>query len=429
LILNKSTKEWSKIRICNPDELALLDLGNQEKLIEKLNRSNIVKINEFKTYVEIETFAYVGRLQVGNLEITINPKIDNLPFLQLIDYTFDLNIIQHFPETHQSLGAAGFIELLLFGLSIEIERIIKRGLFKQYISINENMNSIKGRIDFNRLIKTTSSLSSNLPCSYFNRIENNLLNQILLAGGLYAQSLSRNNYIRNNYLKNLSLIQKDIQKTDLNNQIIRSASSQLNRLNNNYDRALKLINLVYNSSGILFDDSDEQIILDGFLFNMNSFFQRLITKFLCESLIGYIIQSEKNIPNFYRYLPDYNPKKKQNPLPRPDIMLKKKDTTVIFIDTKYIDLWDKKIPSYILYQLSIYVLSLNEPLSKAIILYPTILDEASDSIIEIINPINALIKSYVIIRPVKILTLLKLITDNNSKERIEYAKCLVDVSF
>lgn len=77
-------------------------------------------------------------------------------------------------------------------LSIGIPVLIRGGLSKDYISIEENSNVIKGKIDLNSTIKKNTLVNKKISVVYDEFSENILLNQIIKATLIY---LSRSNKI------------------------------------------------------------------------------------------------------------------------------------------------------------------------------------------------------------------------------------------
>ena len=60
------------------------------KIINYLSKNRMLEISELKNGLSIESYSYVGRIQLGPLQITIRPKIKGAPFLQLLKYAYGL---------------------------------------------------------------------------------------------------------------------------------------------------------------------------------------------------------------------------------------------------------------------------------------------------------------------------------------------------
>lgn len=68
-----------------------------------------------------------------------------------------------------------FSEILNMGLSYQI----KKGLYKEYVDRNDNLYTVKGKININRSIKNHISKDRRINCDYDEYSENNLFNQII----------------------------------------------------------------------------------------------------------------------------------------------------------------------------------------------------------------------------------------------------------
>ena len=113
-----------------------------------------------------------------------------------------------------------FAELFL----LNIKRILKRGLYKEYISNNEELSVVKGKIDIISSINNQSIKNGKIYCDYDELIENNIFNQILkyIAIRLYKSSdISEANKKRLNkvilYFNQVDYV--EISKTDFNKLI------------------------------------------------------------------------------------------------------------------------------------------------------------------------------------------------------------------
>jgi 5-methylcytosine-specific restriction enzyme subunit McrC len=146
---------------------------------------------------------------------------------------------------------------------------------------------------------------------------------------------------------------------------------------------------------------DWNIALPGFMFDMNRWFQCLLSKFLNAHLQNYELKDEEVLNEMmkYRAINGAKPKKKVNP--RPDFAVFKDKKPVIFLDAKYRDLNEKPLPSNMLYQLAIYAISLqNAP--RSAILYPAASKLAKEDLITIHDPSNGNKLAEVFIRPVRL---------------------------
>jgi 5-methylcytosine-specific restriction enzyme subunit McrC len=167
----------------------------------------------------------------------------------------------------------------------------------------------------------------------------------------------------------------------------------------------------------------------GFLFDMNKFFQRLLSRFLREHVEDATIKDERGIRRIYSYLPGANPKERKPPRPRPDFALLRRNQLVAFLDAKYYEMWEQRPPASLLYQLSVYAMSSPERVS--VMLYPTMSESASDEIIEARPPFaNGGAPAFVIVRPVPLQKLSALVTDQSAgarEERRRFAQEMVSL--
>jgi len=150
--------------------------------------------------------------------------------------------------------------------------------------------------------------------------------------------------------------------------ILLRTSANLDRLNEKYRHALEIIKILYESQGIQPEDGSH-IRIHGFFFDMNRFFQALISRLLHDFLEGYKIQDERRLHDMFSYSPEFNPCKNKSPVLKPDFTVMEGKKVKCFLDAKYKDLWNNQLPAYMLYQLSIYAVS-GEGNHTSRILYP-----------------------------------------------------------
>ena len=132
---------------------------------------------------------------------------------------------------------------------------------------------------------------------------------------------------------------------DLNQKILDKVIKENNRLTKTYLPALNVIEILYNSEGIELEEEQVRMKIPGFLFDMNRFFQALLSRFLKENLSGYELKDEYRIKGMLSYLPGYYLKdKKRSPSIRPDFVVLENNVIKTILDAKYRDIWENGLP-------------------------------------------------------------------------------------
>src|SRR5262249_24190225 len=127
------------------------------------------------------------------------------------------------------------------------------------------------------------------------------------------------------------------------------AEHTLTRLTEANAAALIIIRLLREMQGVAFESALETSRTPGFLFDMNRFFQRLLSRFLRENLTVERIMDEHAIRDVFAYSAAANPKGRRAPRPRPDYALSRANNLCRFVDAKYRDIWEKNLPAEWLY--------------------------------------------------------------------------------
>jgi 5-methylcytosine-specific restriction enzyme subunit McrC len=206
------------------------------------------------------------------------------------------------------------------------------------------------------------------------------------------------------------------------------AESSLTRLTVAYRPALIILRLLLAMQGVDTASTSASVRTPGYLFDMNAFYQRLLSRFFRVNLIGQTIRDEYSLRHTFSYAPEGNPRRQKAPSPRPDYALFDAKGLKGFLDAKYRDAWERGIPADWLYQLSVYALA--SPSHTSTLLYATMSDDAVDEQIDIHNPgsLTPQVLASVILRPVHLKLLAELICStkghNSASARQEYARDL-----
>jgi 5-methylcytosine-specific restriction enzyme subunit McrC len=422
--------EWQKLVPEPGSPLAGLELDVEQAtkdLVRRLSEANILEVAEWRAGLSIRSYSHVGRVRLGRIEITIEPKLPVPSLLRLLRYAYGLRDFHLLTETHHSVEDLGFHDLLIRQLVEEARELLARGLRRAYIRKSEDLASPRGRIDLQAVARRGVTSGASLPCVHHHREEDNPVNRVLLAGLRLAANLASDRVLRMRARRIAGLLGESVSTIRLERDTLRRLRASMDRLTRAYEPAVAIIEILHESRGTALDGAGPAVDLPGFLFDMNRFFQALLARFLAENLEGHTVRDEYRLKGMIAYVPGCNPRRHPAPTPRPDFVVMRGPKAVAVLDAKYRDLWEKPLPRDMLYQLAIYAM-IHEGATSTI-LYPTPHAEAREARIEVRDPLSAGRRALVVIRPVDLGQLERLIsaepTAQTLRGRREYARRLV----
>ncbi len=242
-----------------------------------LSTSGKLRVSELREGLSIEASSYVGRITLGDIQITIHPKITGMPLLRLLRYAYGLRNLEIFDEAEYSSEELAFQELLLHQLVAEVNELVARGLHRRYVRTDHELGSPRGRIDVQKIARQGGSIQVTLPCTYHPRLEDCLINQVLLQGLHLAARLTNDSTLRIRLYRLANLFQDSVSSIRLDHNALKQLHREMERLNSAYIPAITIIEILLASEGISLDESLPRIQLSGFLFDMNLFFQALLS--------------------------------------------------------------------------------------------------------------------------------------------------------
>jgi 5-methylcytosine-specific restriction enzyme subunit McrC len=136
-------KEWESTTFITHPQLAGKALSEDDAtqaLVETLSRSEKLIISQMRKGLEIEASSFVGRIAVGDLQITIRPKIEMLPLLNLLQYAYRLRHLDLFSAAGFNSESLSFKEVLVYQLAAETSELLSRGLRRKYVRREESLS-------------------------------------------------------------------------------------------------------------------------------------------------------------------------------------------------------------------------------------------------------------------------------------------------
>ncbi len=309
---------------------------------------------------------FVGVIQVKNLTIEILPKADNNGNDQgsknkwhnaLISMLQECKLIKLSSITNAKLKlkSATILDLYYEAFITEIERITRQGLIKSYRNISENINKIKGRINFTQHTLKNYLHKEKFYVEHKTYDTNNKLNQILLKALLTLERLSSNSryLIR---IKNVLLDFEDVQEKNIISSWFENIN--YNRNTDRYRYAIALAKLIILKYSPDLKGGREDVL--AILFDMNTLYENYIYRKLK------VLQQNPDIPIKKVHAQSRQPFWETRGI-RPDIVLETDHRNYV-IDTKWKILKTNMPADDDLKQMFVYNLHFDSDLS--ILLYP-----------------------------------------------------------
>lgn len=412
-----SLREWEILEPLHGSILANRTLENSStgrQLAERLTKTGRIEVLELARGLELRATSFVGRFSLGDITITIQPKLSGSPLLSLLRYAYGLRNLSLYESVGYAATKLTFQDLLIQQLVAEIRELISRGIHRDYERQNSELAIPRGRIDFARYFGVVCRAKTILPCIEYPRVENTLLNQVLLGGLIFAGQITTDVDLRAQLKRFATMLAMSVAERKIDGTVMAEVWRKMDRRTTVYKPALILIDMLLQGEGISLNEDLHRTQLPGFLFDMNRFFQALLSRFLRENLDGYEVEDECRLKGLFNYDPTRNPQQRRAPVQKPDFVVRRDRKTVAILDAKYRDLWERALPREMLYQLALYALGQNGSMRRAIILYPTTETMAREQVIVIQEPVGGRHQAEVVMRPVKLLELNELIQDRGA---------------
>jgi len=367
-------EEWkysSEVTLSKSD----IDFLNEKVNGEKLN-SKIVIIALGDNHYKLKATSWVGTVKIPNsYTIVIKPKVGNLNFFKLLAYCEDLEEIEYFDLVYAKEGE-DLVDFMAKLFLDNTRQIVEEGIYKNYISVTEEIPAVKGRLLLAQNIRHPRLTHEKFWCEYDELSSDILENQILLYCANVLSLLVKDHKIQSD----LYDFQQKLESQGVSNIFLEQyhlALILIQKLNEYYEKALKLCEFILKITWYEDFTREERLPIYGFLYDMNVLFQKFVTKAIQEIFSKYNVYAELRNPDMLERIPmehlDDNFEGVSKVNLKPDIAIREKSTKkmVLIVDTKY----KPMISTNDTYQAIAYSLAFECP---AILLLPQIEKPVSD---------------------------------------------------
>ena len=344
-------------------QLGKNDLEELQKYIDRQKLSSALKI----TPNWIKAKSCVGVIKYKNIHLQILPKLicandnkenilKNLIFM--LSYTRKLEIkTSNADKLYASENP--FIEILIREYAKSLSDCLKRLTPKNYISEEDNLTYLKGKIKFAENIRHNSCNQAKFYCEYDEFSENNALNQLFLFVSECLYNISKDSHNRKilkfiiNYYSEVDLVRFDR---------FMAEKIRLSRNQELFRKPFMLAKMFIEKTSV--DMSKNRFDSITMLWDMNKLFEEFVFEIM--KRMQEELQCKITAQMGRRLLRGDNSKKRNTFV---DIMAEKDDGEKIVLDTKYKEFHGlSDVANADIFQVSAYCLLHNA--THAVLIYP-----------------------------------------------------------
>lgn len=362
------------IKVIEHEKIGIRNENNyQKKYISKKNAELLRKIEEIKnkrifkwSYNTVSPQQWIGVIWLNDISIEIMPKISDAnnesnimeSLISMLNVVYDVKIQD---KIIAKLGSkeSGIIEILITLFLKELDFQYNKGIYKEYIKIEKNLYSMKGKIDFNKNINKNLFSPHRFYCKYSSLSENNMINQIIKSTLIYIDKLTKNRFNKGVIKKLIYSLESVDYYKDINKDI---KNIKFNRQSERFREIINYCKMFWDGFGASITTGKNEV--ESFLIDMNDLFEKYIYKTLKTIYGNKNIKYQEN--NNFLLIDALNNKSKKINL-KPDIILERENSRTI-IDTKW-KIVDKFINPNDAYQMNAYIDNIYNS-NEVILLFP-----------------------------------------------------------
>jgi 5-methylcytosine-specific restriction enzyme subunit McrC len=342
-------KEFGKIININESD---------QKIIEFLKEKDIVNFDILKTNgVRIKAKNFIGTVQFSDFNLRIVPKMykktekevwKNIAQCMHFARNYSPEKMIQFEKIQISSDDIILQDFLVWTLVYECQELLRRGLLKSYVTHEENLPYLKGKLVMKNQFQNDISKKVEFFCEYDELEFDNIENRIVLQTLIQCRRIAINSELKKEVFKLIQQFSGVIQKVPINIEDIKRVSRGYTRQNIHYKDTHVICEMIMENKGIsdFYHHGIESSFSIPFFVDMNKIFEDFVTRIFNdyygddETILSQAKQKAWNVNETNRGIKMI-----------PDIVLENKKREITIIDVKYKD----KLHVSDLYQIGFYI--------------------------------------------------------------------------
>ena len=329
------------------DQISLM-VDKRDLLRDILPSVSVEPVKHTSNKYRLRTGSTVGALEMDGLSVLIKPKIGIPQLLSLACYAMGVYKPQ---EQHlfDFQKAQTLPDVLALALIAAARRAFGRGLLRGYLTKEEALHTVRGRIRFDEQIRRRYGIPLPVELRFDEFTEDILANRLVKAAAARLRHMTLHSSEARRGLGWIAAILENVSLQEFRRR--RVPEVRFDRLNEHYRHVVGLARLILLHSE--FESFRGDVRASGFLIDMNVLFQEFVTQALQETLrvSANTLRAEKKV-----YM---DVDKEVNMYP--DLSWWDGETCTFVGDAKYKKVDDRSAPNADLYQMLAYTTALDLP--------------------------------------------------------------------
>ena len=325
-----------------------LSVSERDQLGDVFPSVSLEPVKGKKRRYHLRPGSTVGALEIGDMSVLIQPKIGIPQLLSLVCYAMGVYKPQ---EQHlfDFQKAQTLPDVLALALIAAARRAFGRGILRGYLTEEEALHTVRGRIRFDDQIRRRYGIPLPVELRFDEFTEDILANRLVKAAAARLRQMSLHSSEARRGLGWIAAILENVSMLEFRRR--RVPEVPFDRLNEHYRHVVGLARLILLHSE--FESFRGDVRASGFLIDMNVLFQEFVTQALRETLevSANTLCAEKKV-----YL---DVDKQVNMYP--DLSWWNGETCTFVGDAKYKKVDDRSAPNSDLYQMLAYATALDLP--------------------------------------------------------------------